>query len=225
MGIGILVAIAALASISVAAGQYPPAGSPVTITASDPNPGTGETISLTIHVTEQTSANIDTDSGRAILASVPKDEANTGQVTAASFAAPYNCTSSVSGGAGATVTPASFTTDASGDASLSLYTGTQAASLTVSVNCGGALSGQAVIPVGAAAPTATTAPGQPTATTAPGQTAPTSAPPAPPSTGEGVTTSGGDSFPWLPIVAVAAIAAAAAGFLVLRTKSGETNAR
>lgn len=201
----ILAASLAIGSITLAAAQYPPPGAAVTITTSDPNPGPGETITLTIQVSAPAASNVDGASSRMILASMPsapQDEIRTANLQAP----PYSCTTGVSGGSGASVTPSTLQTDANGVATVSLYTGTQAGNLTVTVSCGSA-SGQAIIPVGNVG--------------GGGGTSPTTVP-QPPITGLG--TSGdsgvGDSGTWMIVLGAAAVAVAGSTAVVLRKTRG-----
>lgn len=205
----ILAASLAIGSISLAAAQYPPPGAAVVITTSDPNPGVGETVSLTVQVSAPAASNIEGTSGRAILASMPsapQDDIRTASLQAP----PYSCTTSVSGGSGASVSPSTLQTDANGVAAVSLYTGTQAANLTVTVSCG-TVSGQAIVPVGNVG--------------GGGGSGPTTTVPQPPSTGLGTggDSGMGDGATWMIVVGAAAVAiAGTAGVALRKTRGGTT---
>jgi hypothetical protein len=117
------------------------------------------------------------------------------QSEAGAPAANVNCTASIASqpGSDASVFPTSFTTDGSGKANLTLKAGSSAGPVTVAVRCG-ELNATAVIAVGAGVP-------------------------LPPDTGVGVSPAGDESgieMSW--VLAGGAIAAAAAGSLVLRRR-------
>ncbi|MGE5597276.1 MAG: hypothetical protein ACM3S1_14725, partial [Hyphomicrobiales bacterium] len=178
----VLASAAMLGALAVAPAfaQYPPPGEPITITPSNATPAVGQTITLQIQVNQQQAAAIGNQGGGVILASAMKPGAATGPQAQAGLQV-VACTAGVTGGAGATVTPTSFNTDAQGRAELSLYTGTQPGTLTVGVTCG-SNSAQILVQVGAATPTVTaTAPGVEVTGTPPGG----GATPQAPNTGTG----------------------------------------
>lgn len=153
----------------IALAQYPPpAGSGITVTPQNPNPPVGSNVQVTVVVREGTGSQIVSGGSQ-------------GQVLAA---LPTAYTATVSGGSGATVSPASGTTDAQGRATLTVFTGTVAATLTVKVTTPAGLTGQATLFVGTA--------------------------PAPPATGNAGFTEG-SSFPTLPVAALGAVAVLAIG--------------
>lgn len=223
----IALAGAALVALSVGAvsAQYPPPQGQVAITVSDPTPGVGETVSLTIVVTPAAAANLDSSGDDAILASYPRAPGEAGD-SLLQQAPPFSCTAGVTGGSGATVTPTSFNTDSSGAAALSVFTGSVPAVLTVSVECGVA-SGQAILTVGdgvAQQPTAPSGdgdgtPGVPSTGGTPG-TPSTGATPGAPSTGSG--SESGDTSLVLPLAGIGIVLAAGAAFMVMRGRGNRS---
>jgi hypothetical protein len=94
-------------SVSAAFAQYPaPAGS-VGISLSTANPQVGSTVDATVRIIGP---------GGSTLGGA-------------------SCSASVSGGTGASVSPAEFTTGPDGSAALSVNTGSSAGQITVTVNC------------------------------------------------------------------------------------------
>lgn len=132
--------------VTSASAQYPSPEEPISVELSDPEPGVGETITLNIVVQNPDAAAERLEGPRFVLAGGPHDAFSLA-TTASQQGPPFSCTSDVTGGQGATVSPEQFETDSEGRASLELFTGTAPGTLTVSIVCGD-LSTQVVVPVG-----------------------------------------------------------------------------
>lgn len=208
---GAITAALVLALVATSASaQYPSPEEPITVELSDPTPEVGETITLNIVVQNPDAASELSQGPRLVLAGGPLS-APSAAGSALQQGPPFSCTAGVSGGEGAEVSPEDFETDSDGRASLELYTGTQPATLTVSIVCG-ELSTQVVVPVGGADDGAGTDPD-------------TGEVPGPPDTGMG-STSGSESFsPFWVIAGGLAAAGGAIGLgVVARSRSGRDRA-
>ena len=121
-----LMAVALLAlGFSAAAGQYPAAAGNVTLSLSNANVSTGSTVTAAVKIVDS--------EGRAVGGA--------------------SCTATVSGGAGASVSPGAFTSNADGSFSLSVGAGSSPGSVSLNVSCGGS-GAAATISVGGGAPSA-----------------------------------------------------------------------
>ncbi len=172
-GTGLIAAAALLASAwgaTAALAQYPPPTGNVTVTTSSATAPLGGTVTLTLTVKDVNGAPVANRACTLSIASQP--------------------------GTGASVTPASATTNASGVVSANLSVGTTAGVVSVSANCGGVL-GVASVNVGGV------------------QTAPSSGVGLP-ATGTGINSSGTSGITYV------FIALAAAGVLIALSAGGVT---